>query len=131
MIKEFRAFLMRGNLLELASAFIMGVAFSQVVNAFTEGIIGGIIGAIFGETSFSAVHFTINGSVIAIGAFINQAINFVIVGFVLFMIIKAFNKVMPAKEAAATTRPCPFCKTDIALDATRCAHCTSEVASAT
>jgi large conductance mechanosensitive channel len=126
-LKEFKAFVMRGNLLELAAAFIMGVAFAGVVSAFTEGIIGGIIAAILGEPSFASLGLTINDGVIAIGTFLQAVLNFVMVAWVLFLIIKAFNRLQP-KEAAATTHPCPFCKTDIALDATRCPNCTSQLA---
>jgi large conductance mechanosensitive channel len=125
--KEFKAFVMRGNLLELAAAFIMGVAFAGVVSAFTEGIIGGVIAAIVGEPSFDSVGVTINDGFIAIGSFLQAVLNFVMVAWVLFLVIRAFNR-LPKEEAAATTHPCPFCKTDISLDATRCPNCTSQLA---
>ncbi|HEY7400845.1 MAG TPA: large conductance mechanosensitive channel protein MscL [Actinomycetota bacterium] len=128
MLKEFKAFVMRGNLLELAAAFIMGVAFAGVVGAFTDGIVGGIIAAIIGKPSFSSLEITINDGHILIGAFLQACINFVLVAFVLFLIVRSFNRLRPKEEAAATTQPCPFCKTDIALDATRCPNCTSQLA---
>ncbi|HEV8564190.1 MAG TPA: large conductance mechanosensitive channel protein MscL [Actinomycetota bacterium] len=126
-LKEFKAFVMRGNLLELAVAFVMGVAFAGVVSAFTDGIIGGIIAAIVGEPSFGSIGVTINDGFIAIGSFLQAMLNFVIVAWVLFLIIRAFNRLRPKEEPAATTHPCPFCKTDIALDASRCPNCTSQL----
>jgi large conductance mechanosensitive channel len=129
-LKEFKAFVMRGNLLELAVAFIMGLAFAAVVTAFTNGIIGGIIAAILGSPSLGSMGITINGGFIAIGAFLQAVINFLLVAWVLFLIIKVFNRMHRKEEAAATTRPCPYCKTEIALDATRCPNCTSELAAA-
>jgi len=127
-LKEFKAFVMRGNLLELAVAFVMGVSFAGVVRAFSEGIIGGIIAAILGEPSFGGLGVTINDGFIAIGGFLQAVLDFLIVAWVLFLIIKAFNRLNAGEEAAATTRPCPFCKSDIAIDATRCPNCTSQLA---
>lgn len=129
MFQEFKAFVMRGNLLELACAFILGVAFAGVVGAFTNGIIGGIIAAIVGKPDFSSIGITINDGFIAIGTFLQAVLNFLIVAWVLFLIIKAYDRTHPA--AAATTQPCPFCKTDIALDASRCPNCTSQLSGAT
>jgi large conductance mechanosensitive channel len=126
-LREFKAFVMRGNLLELAAAFIIGVAFAGVVNAFTEGIVGGIIAAILGKPSFGSLELTVNDGVIAIGSFLQALLNFVMVAWVLFLIIKALDRLRPKQEAAATTRPCPFCRTDIALEATRCPNCTSQL----
>lgn len=130
MIKEFKGFVMRGNLLELAVAFVLGVAFVGVVNAFTEGIIGGILAAILGKPRFGGMGVTINDGFIAIGAFLQALLDFLIVAWVLFLIVQAFNRLHPKEEAAATARPCPFCKTDIALDATRCPYCTSQLTGA-
>jgi large conductance mechanosensitive channel len=130
MFQEFKAFVMRGNLLELACAFILGVAFAGVVGAFTEGIIGGIIAAIVGKPSFASIEITINDGHILIGAFLQAVLNFLIVAWVLFLIIKGFNRVRPKEDAAGPTQPCLFCKTDIALDATRCPNCTSQLSGA-
>jgi large conductance mechanosensitive channel len=128
MLQEFKAFVMRGNLLELACAFILGVAFAGVVGAFTDGIIGGIIAAIVGKPDFGSVGITINDGFIAIGTFLQAVLNFLIVAWVLFLIIKAYDRMHPKETARATTHPCPFCKSDIALDATRCPNCTSQLA---
>lgn len=92
MIQEFKEFVMRGNLLELATAFILGVAFAAVVGVFTEGIVGGLIGAIIGDQSWSSLNFDLNDSTIALGDFIGEVINFVLVALVLFLVIKAYNR---------------------------------------
>jgi large conductance mechanosensitive channel len=102
MLREFKEFISRGNLVELAVAVILGLAFAAVVNAFTEGIIGGLIGLIFGGANFDAwnIH-TDNGATIAIGTFLGEVVNFLIVGFVLFLVIKAYNRSFPKEEEAA------------------------------
>ena len=100
MIKEFKGFVMRGNLLELATAFIMGVTFAAVVGVFTEGIVGGLIGAIVGDQSWSSLNFDLNDSTIALGDFVGEVVNFVIVAFVLFLIIKAYNRTQRSAEDA-------------------------------
>ena len=99
MWKEFKAFIMRGNLVELAVALVLALAFAAVVTSFTNDIIGGIIGAIFGKPDFSSVTIEIGDGVIAIGSFINAVVNFVIVGFVLFMVVKAYNRFQKKEEA--------------------------------
>ena len=102
MLEEFKAFINRGNLVDLAVAFVLGVAFSKVVEAFTTGIIGGIIGAAFGNTQgMKGLHITVNDSPIAIGLVLDAAVNFTIVAFVLFLIVKAYNKMR------STTPPPP------------------------
>jgi len=103
MWKEFKAFIMRGNLVELAVALILALAFAAVVTSFTNDIIGGIIGAIFGKPDFSRVTIQIGDGVIYIGSFINAVVNFVIVAFVLFLIVKAYNKMQKPKEEAGPT----------------------------
>jgi large conductance mechanosensitive channel len=126
MLKEFRDFITRGNLVELAVAFILGLAFAAVVTAFTN-IILSLIAAIFGgATQFRRLTATLNGTPIPIGMFVTALIDFIIIAFVLFLIVKAYNRMKRKQES--NTRPCPFCKTDIPKDATRCSACTSEVA---
>jgi len=100
MLKEFKAFIMRGNLLDLAVALILALAFAAVVTSFTNDIIGGIIGAIFGKPDFGSVTIQIGDGVIYIGSFINAVVNFVIVAFVLFLIVKAYNKMQKPKDEA-------------------------------
>lgn len=98
MIQEFKEFVMRGNLLELATAFILGVAFAAVVGVFTEGIVGGLIGAIIGDQSWSSLNFDLNDSTIALGDLIGEVINFVLVALVLFLVIKAYNRARRPRE---------------------------------
>jgi large conductance mechanosensitive channel len=125
MLKEFRDFMTRGNLVEIAVAFILGVAFSAVVLAFTN-IVLSFIAAIFGgNAQFNKLTADLNGTPIPYGAFITAVINFIVIAFILFLVLKAYNRMR--RQAEATTRPCPFCKTDIPKDATRCAACASEV----
>lgn len=134
-IKEFKAFISKGNLVTLAVAFILGATFAAVVTAFTSVVLS-LVSAIFGGTApFSDWKWCIGGTCggtkltgtpIPVGAFLNAVITFIIVAFVLFMIVKAYNRFM-LKEEAATTNPCPFCLTEIPLAATRCPSCTSEI----
>jgi large conductance mechanosensitive channel len=125
MLKEFKAFILRGNLVEIAVAFIMALAFAAVVASFVGDIVTPIIAAIFGQPDFGDLKIDIGESAISYGKFLNAVITFLIVGFVMFLIVKAYNQMSGPK--AATTRSCPFCRTDIALDATRCPNCTSEL----
>jgi large conductance mechanosensitive channel len=102
MLKEFKAFVMRGNLLEIAVAFIMGLAFAAVVTAFTNVVLGTIAYVLGSDLSFDemGVHNSSNVLVIPIGSFISAVIDFVIVAFVLFLVIKAYNKMQKPKEEA-------------------------------
>jgi len=134
MLKEFKAFVMRGNLIELAAAFIMGVAFAAVVTAFTGVVLGVISYVAGGDVSFDGlgVHKgASNEIVIPYGHFITTVVSFVIVAWVLFLVVKAYNASAKKKEADPTTKPCQFCMTDIAIGATRCPNCTSYLEEAT
>jgi large conductance mechanosensitive channel len=131
MIQEFKAFIAKGNVLELAVAVIMGAAFGAVVASFTKDILMQIIAAIFGQPDFSSLTFTIGNGVIAYGSFINTIINFLIVAFALFLVIKAYNNMRkPAAPAETTTKECPYCLSTIPLGATRCPECTSDLKAA-
>ncbi len=128
---EFKAFISKGNVMDMAVGIIIGGAFTAIVTSLVEDVISPILG-IFGGMDFSDIALTINGSPIGIGKFITAVINFLLIAFVLFNIIKAINKMQSAvkpkePEAAPTTKICPFCKSEIAIDATRCPHCTSEL----
>jgi large conductance mechanosensitive channel len=129
-LKEFKTFVMRGNLVEIAVAFILGLAFAAVVTAFTDVVMGSISYVLGGDVSFDEIGVH-RGSelVIPIGAFLTALINFLIVAFVLFLVVKAYNRTRPEKPT--TTRACPFCATDINITATRCPNCTSELPVAT
>jgi large conductance mechanosensitive channel len=126
LLKSFRAFLMRGNVLDLAVAFILGVAFASVVTAFVN-IIMSFLAAIFGSSvSFDRLRFTLNGTPIPYGAFLTALVSFVLIGYVLFLIFRAYQRVNLAPPSV--TRSCPYCKSSIAVAATRCPSCTSELA---
>jgi large conductance mechanosensitive channel len=131
MLKEFKAFLMRGNLLEIAVALVLALAFASVVTSLVENLITPLIAAIFGEPDFSRLTFTINDSEFGYGAFINAVISFVLVAAaVFFFVIRPVNALMARVrrgEASPdpTTRPCTECLSDIPIGARRCAFCTS------
>ena len=133
---EFKEFIMRGNVMDLAVAVIIGAAFGAIVTALCDKIITPliqlIIGTIFGK-SIDEMTQVLNVGPIEFGAFISAVINFIIMAFIIFLIIKAVNKAMDLgkkkeeEEEAATTKECPFCKSEISIDATRCPHCTSQL----
>jgi large conductance mechanosensitive channel len=128
MRKEFRAFLLRGNIVEIAVAFILATFFAVVITTFVNGVVLPFVAAIFGQPNFDAMTFTVGDAVIMYGTFLTAVINFVLVAFVLFLVVKAYNRAKAAD--AATTRECPYCLTAIPLAATRCGACTSEVSPA-
>jgi large conductance mechanosensitive channel len=131
MLKEFRAFVMRGNLLELATAVILGLAFNAVIQSLVGDVLLNLIAAVFGEPSFEGLSFTINDAEIRYGAFINAVINFLLVAWVLFLVIKAYNRTQrPTTEEEPATRECPFCASAIPSAAKRCPFCTSDVPAA-
>jgi large conductance mechanosensitive channel len=102
MLKEFKEFIAKGNLVELAVAFILGVAFAAVVNSLVANVFTPIIAAIFGQPDFSSIKIDIGDSAILIGAFLNDVISFVIIGFVLFLVVKAYNRFTKKEEEAVT-----------------------------
>ncbi|MCU0308928.1 MAG: large conductance mechanosensitive channel protein MscL [Thermoleophilia bacterium] len=126
--QEFKDFAFSGNLIQLAVAVVLGVAFKDLIDSFVAGFITPIIAALTGDANFSALTFSINGSQFRYGAFIDQLISFIIIALVLFFVIKGAAKVMAKKEL--TTRPCDFCTEDVSRSATRCPHCTSELSPA-
>ncbi len=132
MLKEFREFIMRGNVIDLAVAVVIGAAFGAVVTSLVENLITPLIAAIGGQPDFSAISFSINGSEFGIGAFINSLISFLIIAAVIFFfVVKPMNALMERVRRGETTPDpttgvCEYCKTEIPLEATRCPHCTSE-----
>jgi large conductance mechanosensitive channel len=132
MLKGFRDFILRGNVVDLAIAVIIGAAFNSIVNSFVKDVLGQFISAVVGKPDFSNVVFKLNGTPVYIGNFLNATISFLIVAFVVyFFIVMPTSKIMarfkpPVVEAPAT-RKCPQCKSDIPVDATRCAYCTQPV----
>jgi large conductance mechanosensitive channel len=133
MLKEFRQFILRGNLVDLATAVVVGTAFTAVVNALVKDIITPTIAAIGGEPDFGHLAFTIHGGRFAYGDFLNALLTFLIVASVMFfVVIKPVNALLerfrPEPKVDQPTRECPECLSDIPEAATRCAFCTSGVA---
>jgi large conductance mechanosensitive channel len=133
MLREFRAFILRGNLVDLAVAVVIGTAFTAVVNALVKDIITPLIAAVGGEPNFGGLAFTINESRFAYGDFFNAVLTFLIVAAVMFfLVIKPVNLLMEQfatePEVESPTRPCPECLSQIPQAASRCAFCTTEVA---
>jgi len=134
-LKEFKEFISRGNVMDMAVGVIIGGAFTAIVNSLVSDLLNPLLGLITGGVDFTSLAVVIgkgeNPAVFAYGSFISAVINFLLVAFVLFMIIKSINKLHVKKKeeapAAPTTKVCPFCKSEIAIDATRCPHCTSEL----
>lgn len=127
---EFKEFAMRGNAVSLAVGVVIGGAFTAIVNAVVESIINPLLGLLTGGYGFEGLSFTIGGSEFTYGALISAIVNFLLTAFVLFLIVKAMNRLSRKKEEAPpapTTKVCPFCKSEIAIDATRCPHCTSQL----
>ena len=125
-IGEFKEFIAKGNVMDMAVGVVIGGAFGAIVTSLVDDIIGPILGVIMGGVDFTKVGITVGGATIAIGNFIQAIINFVIVALVIFSVIKAFNAAREMKEGAPTTKVCPYCKSEIDINATRCPHCTSE-----
>ncbi len=135
MLTEFKAFLLRGNVVDLAVGVVIGVAFGAVVNSLVADLITPIIAAIFGSHDFSNLRFSLNGSVFRYGSFINAVLTFTLVATaVFFFVVLPVNRLMQRarKEPTPdpTTRKCPECVSEIPIDGRRCAFCTSEVAPA-
>jgi len=142
MFKDFKAFLMRGNVLDLGAAVMIGAAFGAIVTSLVNDIIMPPIGMLLGHIDFKELFVTLNGKsyptlaaaktagapVVAYGQFLNTVVNFVIVAFVIFLTVRLASKVRkPPAPAAPTTKDCPFCVTAIPISATRCPHCTSQL----
>ena len=135
MLKDFREFILRGNLVDLAVAVVIGAAFGAVVNALVTDLVTPVIAAIGGKQDFSNLSFTINKSRFLYGDFINAVITFLtIAAAVFFLVIKPVNALMnrlrPGKAVDVEMRQCPECLSDIPAAARRCSFCTSDVAAA-
>ena len=144
MLKEFREFISRGNVLDLAVGVIIGAAFGKIVTTLVEGVIMPPIGMILGQIDFSSLFFVLDSSkgipisladakakgipVVAYGQFINEIVSFLIVALAVFLLIKQVNRLKrPVTATAPTMKDCPFCLMTVPLKATRCPHCTSDL----
>ena len=135
MLKGFRDFVLRGNVVDLAVAVVIGAAFGALVTSFVENLVTPLIAAIVGEPDFSNLSFTINDSKFGYGAFLNALIAFLAIAAVIyFFVVQPLNALMarlkPGKPVDTPTRPCPECESDIPRTARRCAFCTTEVSAA-
>ena len=142
MFKEFKAFAMRGNVLDMAVGIIIGAAFGRIISSFVADIIMPPIGRLIGNVDFSGLFLNISGTsyptlaaakaagaaTINYGVFLNTVLDFLIVALVIFMLVRQVNRwSKPAPAAAPTTKECPYCVSTIPLKATRCPNCTSEL----
>lgn len=126
MLKEFKQFIQKGNVLDMAVGIIMGTAFTAIVNSLVEDLLMPIITGLTAGVDFEDLVVNVGGATLKFGNLINAIITFLIVAFVLFAILKSMNKIEPVSDEP-TTKECPFCKSEIAIDATRCPNCTSEL----
>jgi large conductance mechanosensitive channel len=131
MLKEFKAFVMRGNVMDLAVAVIIGGAFGKIISSLVNDILMPLIGLVIGGIDFTGLAFTVGNAKVTYGNFINNIIDFLIIALVIFLMVKAINstkKPTPAPAAAEpTNKECPYCFTTISIKATRCPNCTSEL----
>ena len=142
MLKEFKKFALRGNMIDLAVGIIIGGAFNSIVNSLVNDIIMPLLGVFTKKINFSDWFFALDGeaygslakaeeagaAVVKYGLFLSNILNFVIMAFVVFMIVRWINKLhKPEPPKAPTTKKCPYCLSDINLKATRCSHCTAEI----
>jgi large conductance mechanosensitive channel len=146
MLKEFREFTLRGNVLDMAVGIIIGAAFGKIITSFVNDILMPPIGLLLGNVDFSNLFVSLSGqpyatleeaqaagaATINYGLFINTVLDFVIVAFVVFLLVRQVNRMRREKEAppAEPTRECPYCLSVVPLKATRCPHCTSELEAA-
>src|SRR5213080_2042071 len=136
MLSGFKQFILRGNVVDMAVGVVIGAAFATVVTAFTKDLLTPLIAAIVGKPDFSAISFTIHGSLFPIGDFINAAVSFLLVAVaVYFFVVTPINALVSRMRKAPapadpTTKKCPECKMEVPIDARRCAHCTSPLSSA-
>jgi large conductance mechanosensitive channel len=143
MLKEFKEFAMRGNVLDMAVGIIIGAAFGQIVTSFVADILMPPIGKLLGHVDFSNLFVSLSGAhydsvaaakaagaaTLNYGLFLNTVINFLIVAFAVFLLVRQVNRfaAKPAPAVAPTTRDCPYCLSPVPLKATRCSQCTSEL----
>lgn len=144
MLREFREFINRGNVIDLAVGIVIGAAFGTVVKSFVDDILMPPIGLALGGVDFSELYVGLSGTayptlaaateagapVIRYGLFINNLLSFLIVAFAVFLVVKGYNRVRTPQTVAAAPvgKPCPFCLETVHVDARRCSHCTSELA---
>ena len=148
MFKEFREFINRGNVIDLAVAVIIAAAFGKIITTLVEGVVMPPVGMALGDVDFASLFYVLDESkgapasladakargipVIAYGQFLNDVINFLIVAFIIFLVVKAYNRAKSRQAAGEglTTKDCPFCLSAVPVKATRCKECTAELRAA-
>jgi len=145
MLKEFKEFAMRGNVLDMAVGIVLGVAFGKIITSFVEDILMPPISRLIGKVDFSNLFISLSGqhydtlaaakaagaATVNYGVFLNTVINFLIVAFAIFLLVRQVNRLKRRPEPVApNTKECPYCLSTVPLKATRCAHCTSELRAA-
>ncbi|MFN3742814.1 MAG: large conductance mechanosensitive channel protein MscL [Anaerolineales bacterium] len=130
MLKEFKAFVLRGNVVDLAIGVIIGGAFGKIVSSLVGDVLMPLIGLLTGGIDLSGLTFTVGEATVRYGAFLQAVVDFLIIAFAVFLFVRAFNRLQmqpkPAAPAAEpTTKECPYCFSTIPIKATRCPHCTS------
>ena len=127
MLKEFREFALRGNVMDLAVGVIIGAAFGTIVTSLVNDILMPLIGLLMGGVDFSSLAIVVGGAEIRYGAFIQSIVNFIIIAFVIFLLVRAMNRLKREEPVTPTTKECPHCFTTIPLKAARCPNCTSQL----
>ncbi len=147
MIKEFKEFAMRGNVMDMAIGIVLGAAFGKIVSSFVKDILMPPLGYLMGNVDFTNLFIDLSGKGFATleeaqkagaptlnyGMFLNTVVDFVIIAFAIFLVVRQMNRLKKAEEPAPsepTTKPCPYCLSEIPLEATRCPHCTSQLEAA-
>lgn len=133
-MEEFKDFISKGNVMDMAVGVIIGGAFGKIVSSLVENILMPLIGILLGGVNFSDLSATVGNAEVKYGIFLQSVFDFLIIALVIFIMIKQISKITDKfkkeeEEAAPTEKVCPFCKSTIAIDATRCPHCTSELGS--
>lgn len=130
MLKEFKEFISQGNVLDLAIGVVIGSAFSAIVTSLVDDLIMPLVGIFLGGVDFSGLSVQVGDAQFMYGNFIQTVVNFLIIAFCLFLVVKAansFRRGLEEEEVEVTTKICPYCKTEISLEATKCPNCTSEL----
>jgi large conductance mechanosensitive channel len=127
MLKEFREFAVRGNVMDLAVAVIIGGAFGKIVTSLVNDLLMPLIGLVMGGVNFSDLAIVVGGAEVRWGAFVQSIIDFLIIAFVIFLLVRVINRLKREEPTTPTTKECPHCFTTIPLKASRCPNCTSEL----
>ena len=127
MLKEFREFAIRGNVMDLAIAVIIGGAFGKIITSLVNDVLMPLIGLVLGGVNFADLAVTVGNAVVKWGAFVQSIIDFIIIAFVIFLLVRAMNRLKREEPVTPTTKECPHCFTTIPLKAARCPNCTSQL----